>query len=470
MNEAEATIQIPNMLPKEIVAHLDKYIIGQDEAKKTIAIAVRNRYRRIRLPMEWQEDISPSNVIMMGPTGVGKTEIVRRVSRILGAPFVKVEATKFTEVGYVGRDVESMVRDLLEASIRLVHDEKIKKVQDEAQRLATERLIDILVPSKKRRTINNPFEMIFGNAQNQEPEESPEEQRHRNDQKIIFREKLRRHELDDERIEIEVEEKHPSNDMLASTGMDQVMDNMNDIMKNIVPAKKKKCHVTIAEAREILAAEEADKLIDEDTLYEEAISLAENHGIIFIDEIDKIAETNTSGHGAGISREGVQRDILPIVEGSVVKTKYGNVSTDHMLFIAAGAFSVAKPEDLIPELQGRFPVQVTLNSLTERDFVRILTETEHSLTQIYERILAADGTHLVISQDGVEAIAAYAWKLNENEEDLGARRLVSVMEKVLLEELYTAGDGEKDVIIDKDYVKNISNADNAQEQVERYIL
>jgi ATP-dependent HslUV protease ATP-binding subunit HslU len=470
MNENETTVQIPNMLPKDIVSHLDRYIIGQDKAKKTIAIAIRNRYRRSRLPREWQEDISPSNVIMIGPTGVGKTEIVRRVSRILGAPFVKVEATKFTEVGYVGRDVESMVRDLVEASIRLVHDEKVKSVQDQAQKLATERLIDILVPAKKKRSQNNPFEMLFGGSQNQEPEESPEEIRHRNDQKQIFKEKLRRHELDDETIELEIEEKHSSNDLLASTGMDQVMDNMNDMMKNIMPAKKKKRRVTISEARDILADQEADKLIDEDALHEEAIALAENHGIIFIDEIDKIAESGGSGQGPGVSREGVQRDILPIVEGSVVKTKYGNVNTEHMLFIAAGAFSVAKPEDLIPELQGRFPVRVNLNSLTEEDFIRILTETEHSLTQVYEKILETDGTHLTFTEDGVAAIAAYAWNLNENEEDLGARRLVSVMEKVLLEELYTAGDGQKDVVIDADYVKRIADTDDGQEQVERYIL
>lgn len=471
MSEANEPIKIPNMMPKEIVAHLDKYIIGQDEAKKSIAIAIRNRYRRSRLPKEMQEEISPSNIIMMGPTGVGKTEIVRRASKILGTPFVKVEATKFTEVGYVGRDVESMVRDLVEASIRLVRAEKIKAVQGEAQKLATERLIDILVPSKKKqRSGNNPFEMLFGAQQQSDSAADAEEERRRNDQKVIFKEKLRRHEFDDQVIEIEVEEKHMTNDMLSATGMDQVMDNMNDMMKNIMPAKKKKKRVTVTEARDILAEEEAEKLIDEDLVAQEAIALAENHGIIFIDEIDKIAETNVSGGGAGVSREGVQRDILPIVEGSVVKTKYGPIKTDHILFIAAGAFHVSKPEDLIPELQGRFPYKVQLHSLDKQDFVRILTETEHSLPEKYEALLAVDDTALTFTEDGLEAIAEYAYELNENEEDLGARRLVSVMEKALLDTLYEAGGSHQEIVVDEAFVKNVCKLNIIENQLDKYIL
>lgn len=472
MNEISETIQIPNMLPKDIVSHLDKYIIGQSEAKKSIAIAIRNRYRRSCLPKELQEEISPSNIIMMGPTGVGKTEIVRRVSKILGTPFVKVEATKFTEVGYVGRDVESMIRDLVEASIRLVRAEKIKSVQDEAQKLATERLIDILVPSKrKQRSISNPFEMIFGNNQSQNDSAADaEEEKRRNEQKIIFKEKLRRHEFDDQVIEIEVEERQTSNDLLAATGMDQVMDNMNDMMKNIMPSKKKKKRVTVNEARDILAEEEAEKLIDEDLVNQEAIELAENHGIIFIDEIDKIAETNVNGGGAGVSREGVQRDILPIVEGSVVKTKYGLVKTDHILFIAAGAFHVSKPEDLIPELQGRFPFKVQLHSLDKEDFVRILTETEHSLPEKYKALLAVDDTNLEFTQDGLEAIAEYAYEMNENEEDLGARRLVSVMEKVLLDTLYGAGESQENVSVNAAFVKNVCKLDVIENSLDKYIL
>ena len=471
MSEANEPIKIPNMMPKEIVAHLDKYIIGQDEAKKSIAIAIRNRYRRSRLPKELQEEISPSNIIMMGPTGVGKTEIVRRASKILGTPFVKVEATKFTEVGYVGRDVESMVRDLVEASIRLVRAEKIKAVQGEAQKLATERLIDILVPSKKKqRSGNNPFEMLFGAQQQSDSAADAEEERRRNDQKVIFKEKLRRHEFDDQVIEIEVEEKRMTNDMLSATGMDQVMDNMNDMMKNIMPAKKKKKRVTVTEARDILAEEEAEKLIDEDLVAQEAIALAENHGIIFIDEIDKIAETNVNGGGAGVSREGVQRDILPIVEGSVVKTKYGPIKTDHILFIAAGAFHVSKPEDLIPELQGRFPYKVQLHSLDKQDFVRILTETEHSLPEKYEALLAVDDTALTFTEDGLEAIAEYAYELNENEEDLGARRLVSVMEKALLDTLYEAGGSHQEIVVDEAFVKNVCKLNIIENQLDKYIL
>lgn len=471
MSEANEPIKIPNMMPKEIVAHLDKYIIGQDEAKKSIAIAIRNRYRRSRLPKEMQEEISPSNIIMMGPTGVGKTEIVRRASKILGTPFVKVEATKFTEVGYVGRDVESMVCDLVEASIRLVRAEKIKAVQGEAQKLATERLIDILVPSKKKqRSGNNPFEMLFGAQQQSDSAADAEEERRRNDQKVIFKEKLRRHEFDDQVIEIEVEEKRMTNDMLSATGMDQVMDNMNDMMKNIMPAKKKKKRVTVTEARDILAEEEAEKLIDEDLVAQEAIALAENHGIIFIDEIDKIAETNVNGGGAGVSREGVQRDILPIVEGSVVKTKYGPIKTDHILFIAAGAFHVSKPEDLIPELQGRFPYKVQLHSLDKQDFVRILTETEHSLPEKYEALLAVDDTALTFTEDGLEAIAEYAYELNENEEDLGARRLVSVMEKALLDTLYEAGGSHQEIVVDEAFVKNVCKLNIIENQLDKYIL
>lgn len=471
MSEANEPIKIPNMMPKEIVAHLDKYIIGQDEAKKSIAIAIRNCYRRSRLPKEMQEEISPSNIIMMGPTGVGKTEIVRRASKILGTPFVKVEATKFTEVGYVGRDVESMVRDLVEASIRLVRAEKIKAVQGEAQKLATERLIDILVPSKKKqRSGNNPFEMLFGAQQQSDSAADAEEERRRNDQKVIFKEKLRRHEFDDQVIEIEVEEKRMTNDMLSATGMDQVMDNMNDMMKNIMPAKKKKKRVTVTEARDILAEEEAEKLIDEDLVAQEAIALAENHGIIFIDEIDKIAETNVNGGGAGVSREGVQRDILPIVEGSVVKTKYGPIKTDHILFIAAGAFHVSKPEDLIPELQGRFPYKVQLHSLDKQDFVRILTETEHSLPEKYEALLAVDDTALTFTEDGLEAIAEYAYELNENEEDLGARRLVSVMEKALLDTLYEAGGSHQEIVVDEAFVKNVCKLNIIENQLDKYIL
>ena len=337
--------------------------------------------------------------------------------------------------------------------------------------MANERLVDLLVPNKRKaKTNNNPFEMLFGNQSSADTAAEAEEERHRNEQKVIFREKLRRHEFDDDEIDIEVEEKRVSNDMLAASGMDQVMDNMNDMMKNIMPAKKKKRRVTVNEAREILAEEEAEKLIDEDLVNQEAIKLAENHGIVFIDEIDKIAETGGTSQGAGVSREGVQRDILPIVEGSIVKTKYGNIKTDHILFIAAGAFHVSKPEDLIPELQGRFPYKVQLQSLTKEDFIRILTETEHSLPEKYKALLSVDHTDLSFTEDGIEAIADYAYKLNENEENLGARRLVSVMEKLLLDTLFQAGEDERDVVVDKDFVNTVCKSTVAENQFEKYIL
>lgn len=470
--ESRQTIQVAQLLPKEIVEHLNKYVIGQDEAKKQIAIAIRNRYRRSLLPKEIQEEISPSNMIMIGPTGVGKTEIVRRVSKILGTPFVKVEATKFTEVGYVGRDVESMIRDLLEASIRIVREEKIKQVQEQAKKNAMERLIDLLVPKKKKKAPNNPFEMLLNSSfTNENSDDEENDEQHRSNQKVIFKEKLRRHELDDQVIDIEVEDKRQSsNDMLAATGMDQVMDDMNQLMKNVLPGKKKKRRVTVSEAHEILTEEEAEKLIEEDILYQEAIELAENHGIIFIDEIDKIAESNTMNHGAGVSREGVQRDILPIVEGSVIKTKYGNIKTDYILFIAAGAFHVSQPEDLIPELQGRFPVRVNLDSLSETDFIKILSDTEHSLPLLYKELLAADQLSLLFTKEGIAAIAKIAYDLNQNEEDIGARRLTSVMEKVLSNLLFEADGSERSVLIDEDFVEKFSNQPNKNCQLDKYIL
>ncbi len=468
-------ILIPNLLPQEIVAHLDRHIIGQDDAKRSIAVAIRNRYRRSKLPKDLQEEIAPSNLIMMGPTGVGKTEIVRRISKILGVPFVKVEATKYTEVGYVGRDVESMVRDLVEASVRLVHQHKIEQVHDEAVKMADDRLLDILVPKKRlknRPSGQNPIEFLFGanDANDSLTTDSPDEVKHREDQRHIFREKLRRSELEDEIVEVEIEESAPSNDFLAQTGMDQVMDNMNDLMKQMVPGKKKKRRVTVAEARKILAEQESEKLIDNDQVSQEAIQLAENHGIIFIDEIDKIAESGRGGNSPGVSREGVQRDILPIVEGSVVKTKYGTVRTDHMLFIAAGAFHVSKPEDLIPELQGRFPVKVRLKSLTENDFVRILTEPDYSLIEQYSAILSVDNCQLDIKEDAVQEIAHIAYLMNDTDEDLGARRLVTVLEALFRDLLFDAGEEERHLTIDQHYVESVLSNLVQEHDISKYVL
>lgn len=463
MAENKVDYGIPNMLPKEIVEKLDRYIIGQDEAKKSIAIAIRNRYRRSKLSKEKQEETFPSNLLMIGPTGVGKTEIVRRVSKIIGSPYVKVEATKFTEVGYVGRDVESMVRDLVEASIALLKKEKRKLFMEMAEKNAIERLLDLLVPyPQKEKTTSSPFDMLFSNIHT--PNLSSDEVKYRDDQKHIFREKLKRHEMDEQYIEIEVDEKFYANDLISATGMDQV----NDMMKNLLSSKKKR-RVTVNEAKTILTEEEADKLIDEVQLNQEAIQLAENSGIIFIDEIDKIAESGGMQGDSRVSREGVQRDILPIIEGCTIKTKYGNVRTDHILFIAAGAFHVAKPEDLIPELQGRFAVKVKLNSLTQADFVKILSETDYSIIEAYKELLSVDKTYLNFTLEGIDAIATYAYLLNE-EENLGARRLTSIIEKLLFEIQFEAGESEKSIVIDREYVNKICKFDSDVNNYSKYVL
>ena len=444
-----------NLTPQQIVTELDKYIIGQQEAKKSVAVALRNRYRRSLLPKEMQEEISPKNIIMIGPTGVGKTEIARRLAKLVEAPFVKVEATKFTEVGYVGRDVESMIRDLMEAAIRQVNDKHIRGVEAKATELANERLVDILAPMpKKKPNISNPFEMLFNsnnNNSNEQNQLTQSEQDAARDKQEIMRQKLKRMELEDEYIEIEVEDTNAMNDMLASMGVDDSANNFGDMFSGIMPKKMKKRKVTVEQARKILAQQEAEKLVDFDDVKQEALYLAENHGIIFLDEIDKIASKgNTSG--PDVSREGVQRDILPIVEGSVVKTKYGNVKTDHILFIAAGAFHVAKPSDLIPELQGRFPIRVHLEDLTQEDLVRILREPNNSLLKQYQQLMQAERVQLTFDDEAVERIAELAFELNI-QENLGARRLHTILEKLLADIMFNAGSNdEEEIIITVDYV------------------
>ena len=443
--------------PQEIVRELDKYIIGQNDAKKSVAVALRNRYRRSRLPKEQQEEISPKNIIMIGPTGVGKTEIARRLAKLVQAPFVKVEATKFTEVGYVGRDVESMIRDLLEAAIRQVNDNKMKEVEHQAEQLAEERLLDILAPMPKKKTpMANPFEMFFNNGNapsNQNTSTSDADVQAIKDKREILKQKLRRQELEEDYIDVEVEDSNAMNDMLASMGMDDTNGNFGDMMNNFMPKKTKKRKVTVEQARKILAQQEAEKLVDFDDVKQEAITLAENHGIIFLDEIDKIAGKGSS-HGPDVSREGVQRDILPIVEGSVVKTKYGNIRTDHILFIAAGAFHVAKPTDLIPELQGRFPVRVYLENLSQQDLERILREPDNSLLKQYAQLMKTEDVELVFTDDAIEQLAKIACDLNEQAENLGARRLHTILEKLLADIMYTASDyAGQQFVIDEDYVK-----------------
>ena len=438
-----------NLTPRQIVSELDRYIIGQDEAKKTVAVALRNRYRRSQLNDDLRAEVTPTNIIMIGPTGVGKTEIARRLAKLVKAPFVKVEATKFTEVGYVGRDVESMVRDLVEAAIRMIEEDKTLGVRTQAQKLAEERLLDIMAPLPKKAS-SNPLEMFFGKDNNKQVTDS--EIDNIKAQREILRQKLRRMELEDEIIEIEVKDTNSMNDMLESMGMDDATGNFGEMFSGIMPGKTKKRKVTVEKAKKILTEEEAEKLVDFEDVKQEAINLAEQEGIIFLDEIDKIASSG-GGHGPDVSREGVQRDILPIVEGSVVKTKYGNVKTDHILFIAAGAFHVSKPEDLIPELQGRFPVRVKLESLSEHDLERILTEPESSLIKQYTAMIAVDGINLNFTSDGVQEIAEMAYILNEESENIGARRLHTMMERLLSEVMFEGSDlTEKDVVVDSAYV------------------
>jgi len=452
------------LTPREIVRELDRYIIGQDEAKRAVAIALRNRYRRAQLPEDIREEINPKNILMIGPTGVGKTEIARRLAKLVDAPFVKVEATKFTEVGYVGRDVESIIRDLMENAIRLVRDEFKKKVEVRAQVLAEDRLVSLLVTPPKKSS-GNPFEMLLGNKK--EPEVPPEEQQKISGKREEVREKLKQGLLEDRELEIEVEESTPQLEVGGSSI------NIGDMMGGMMPKKTKIRRVKVKDARKILFEEEASKLIDDDEVQQQAIDRVEQHGIVFIDEIDKVAGRSSGHSSPDISREGVQRDILPIVEGSTVNTKYGPVKTDFILFIAAGAFHVAKVTDLIPELQGRFPVHVTLKSLSQEDFRLILTQPENALTRQYEALLKVDKVNLTFADKAIAAIARAAYVINENKEDIGARRLLAVFEKLLEDISYHAGGEdmpEVDLDITEEYVLEHLAKDETSFDTKRFIL
>jgi ATP-dependent HslUV protease ATP-binding subunit HslU len=460
-----------NLTPREIVGLLDKYIVGQSEAKKSVAIALRNRYRRNLLPEELREEIVPKNILMIGPTGVGKTEIARRLAKLVGAPFIKVEATKFTEVGYVGRDVESMVRDLVETSIRIVKEEKMEKVRDLAERQAEERLVQLLVPSAKaNKNFRNPFEMLFSNNADASKQQTPSE-----DETLLHRRKQIAHqlalgELEDHMVEVEIEDSMPPMlDLFGGNNMEQMGVNIQEMFGNFLPKKTKKRKVTVREARRILAQEEATKLLDLDEVYQEAVVKAEQSGIIFIDEIDKIAGRESSG--PTVSREGVQRDILPIVEGSSVNTKYGVVKTDHILFIAAGAFHIAKPSDLIPELQGRFPIRVELQSLTSDDFYRILTEPKNALIKQYIELLGTEGIKIEFSDEAIKAIAIMAQEVNDSTENIGARRLHTIMEKLLEDLSYNAPDITMEkVVITPQYVEERLQGIVKNRDLSQYIL
>ncbi|MBU6081027.1 ATP-dependent protease ATPase subunit HslU [Allobacillus halotolerans] len=439
--------------PKEIVNQLNKYIIGQEDAKKALAVALRNRYRRMRLPNELKEEIVPKNILMIGPTGVGKTELARRLAKLVHAPFVKVEATKFTEVGYVGRDVESMVRDLVDMSVRMIKEQKMIEVQEEARKQANRRLVKLLVPEKKKKSsASNPFEMLFNQQQNQEPQEQDEDNSEIADKRRRIQHQLELGELEDKMVTIQVEEQAPSMfDALQGSGMEQMGMNMQDAFSQMLPKKKKKRRLPVNEAREILVHEEAQKLIDMDEVHQKAIEHAEQSGIIFIDEIDKVC--GKDDQQAGVSREGVQRDILPIVEGGTIVTKYGTVKTDYMLFIAAGAFHMAKPSDLIPELQGRFPIRVELNKLVIQDFINILKEPSNALIKQYTALLETENIKLEFTDEAIERIAEIAYEVNQETDNIGARRLHTIMEKLLEDLSYEAPDITMEKIeITKHYV------------------
>ena len=451
------------LTPREVVRELDRYIIGQDEAKRAVAIALRNRYRRAQLPEKMREEIYPKNILMIGPTGVGKTEIARRLAKLVDAPFIKVEATKFTEVGYVGRDVESIIRDLAENAVRMVKAEHEERVKTRAQVLAEDRLVTLLLHPPKKPANNNPLDFLLGRKTEPAPteEEKGEVARKRED----VREQLRRGELEENELEIEVEESSPQLEVGGASI------SIGDMMGGMMPKKTKLRHVKVKEARKLLTAEEAEKLIDEDAVKEEAVRRCEQSGIVFLDEIDKIAGRG-AGTGPDVSREGVQRDILPIVEGSTVNTKYGPVRTDFMLFIGAGAFHVSKVSDLIPELQGRFPVHVTLKSLTQEDFVSILTKTDNAVTLQYKALLEVDKVHLSFEEDALNEIARVAMLANETGEDIGARRLHAVFEELLEDVSFNAGgDNMPDVNLNitAEYVREHLKAAK-QMDLRRYIL
>jgi len=466
-----------NKTPKEIVGLLDQYVIGQDDAKKAIAIALRNRYRRMQLDAAMQEEISPKNMLMIGPTGVGKTEIARRLAKIVHAPFTKVEASKFTEVGYVGRDVESMVRDLVEVSVTMEKQDQFKDVRSDAIQAANKRLVKLLAPAKKKEDKNNNdfanMMNMFSQMQNGQTPTAPSETEEVTDdvrnERLSISDQLNKGLLEDHQVEIEMDDPQQANaadnNMMGQMGID-----LSDTLGSIMPKKRIKRTVSVTEAREILVAEESEKLVNNADINHDAIKRAENTGIIFLDEIDKIAKG--SGQNSGdVSREGVQRDILPIVEGTQVKTKYGTIDTDHILFIAAGAFAESKPSDLIAELQGRFPIRVELNDLSKEDFVRILTEPNNALIKQYIALIGTDNVKVTFTMEAIERIAELAFELNHENQNIGARRLQTVLEKLLEDLLYEGPDmGTGDVTITENYVNDKIGDIVENKDLSRYIL
>jgi ATP-dependent HslUV protease ATP-binding subunit HslU len=457
----DSLLDAERLTPKEIVRELDKYIVGQRAAKRAVAIALRNRWRRQQLPADMRDEIAPKNIIMIGPTGVGKTEIARRLARLTRSPFLKIEASKFTEVGYVGRDVESIVRDLTEIGVKLVKDEKNKMVRDTAEKNARERILDILLPDSRPPRARPAFVSV------PEPEDSSAE----------TRDKLGRWldegKLDEREIEVDVKDQggFPSFEIFTPQGVEEMGVNVKDMMGGLFGNKTKRKKMRVGDAREILIQEEAEKLLDQQNVAREAIERVEQSGMVFLDEIDKIAGRQNAANGPDVSREGVQRDLLPIVEGTTVNTKYGMVKTDHILFIAAGAFHVSKPSDLIPELQGRFPIRVELESLTQEDFERILREPKNALTTQYVALLGTEGVTLSFSDDAVREIARYAALVNEKTENIGARRLHTILERLLDELSFEATDmGGQEVVIDAAYVQRVLEGVIKDEDLSRYVL
>ena len=471
---------IKNMTPKQIVAELDKYIIGQDEAKKYVAIALRNRYRRSLLSEQMREEVTPKNILMMGPTGVGKTEIARRLAKLMDAPFVKVEATKFTEVGYVGRDVDSMIRDLVEASMRLSKQKRMDENIEMADKIAEDIIVKAIIPGETETHQTGGVQLgnIFGNlgykTQKQEYEENKKKEyeasQEYSDIKMArdqVREQLRAGKLEDQIVEIEVDDVPKSNQLDLNDGMIAI----GNIFENMMPKKTKRKKCKVSDARRILREQEAQKMIDMDQVTDEALMNAEQNGIIFIDEIDKIASGNSMRSGADVSREGVQRDILPIVEGSVVNTKYGPVKTDHMLFIGAGAFHVSKPSDLIPELQGRFPINVELKNLDKEDFKKILTVPQNAVIKQQKALLETEGVSIDFTEDAIDEIASLAYLMNEQTENIGARRLHTILEILLEDVSYSLPDPEaSDIVIDRQYVLDKLHETVKEVDVDKYIL
>jgi ATP-dependent HslUV protease ATP-binding subunit HslU len=444
-----------SLTPRKIVSELDKYIIGQQKAKKAVAIALRNRWRRQRLSPELKDEVLPKNILMIGPTGVGKTEIARRISRLAAAPFIKVEASKFTEVGYVGRDVESMIRDLTEISVNMVKNEHLEKIREKAKQLAEERLLDLLLPVQRSARM---------------PEQEEDEREKQKETRERLREQLRSGKLDSRSVDVEVKEKSMPFGVISNVGLEDLEMNLKSMLGNLLPEKAKRKKVKVPEALVLLEQEESNRLIDMDKITQEAVDRVEQSGIVFVDEIDKIASKG-SGHGPDVSREGVQRDLLPIVEGSTVTTKYGPVKTEHILFVAAGAFHIAKPSDLIPELQGRFPIRVELEALGKEDFVRILTEPNNALVKQYIALLATEDVAIDFARDSIEEIAEIAALVNDKTENIGARRLHTILEKLLEDVSFDAPEKKGDkVFIDRTYVQDKLSDIVKDEDLSRYIL